>query len=421
MNLNQEIKRELKLAFSPLRAITESKAAIYRKIAEAYGVHPERVRKHHRIIQSREESGLPMAVESYNNPNNTFSTKTVDNTTKTLKSSVEANFEPKNDLELAGLHKIDLDKYVINSYYSKLLPSGKFTSTILCKAKSLDDVTAEDIKNTLSNYVSKYKPFTEKDLIFNKKLTRPTCAFIDITDFHLDKRDIKETPIENKIADYHRLLYNLINKAYQSNLIEEIVFVVGSDMLHTDNFFNQTTKLTQQETTVRWNEAFDIAFDIYVQSINKLKQFCKNLNIILVAGNHSRTKEYYLSFALSKYFDKDKTIKFDISTDVRKVYSYGNTFIGLHHGNTKVETLPIIFAKEFTEQWGKAKYHEIKIGDKHHFMEKDYHGVRIKQLPACSNPDTWHNDNNFVTSVQSAICSIYDKENGRCMDIEERI
>lgn len=31
------------------------------------------------------------------------------------------------------------------------------------------------------------------------------------------------------------------------------------------------------------------------------------------------------------------------------------------------------------------------------------------------------NDNNFVNSVQSAICSIYDKENGRCMDIEERL
>lgn len=354
-------------------------------------------------------------------PENVERTTEISNEKGTLKSTINSKFDPKNEEELAALHKIDLVKYKISNYWSKLKPNGDFNSSVLAVLRKVEDMTGKDIITTLDKYTSKYQPLNKKDLILNHSFDAPTCAFIDITDFHLDKLDIHNNTIEYKLDQYNKLLDTLLFKAYQSNHLEEIAFVIGSDMLHTDNIFNQTTKGTQQEVIMKWNDSFDMAFDIYVQSINKLKQFCEKLNVILVSGNHGRTKEYYLAFALKKYFENEPNIKFDISTDPRKVFMYGNTFIGLHHGNTKIENLPIVFAKEFAPQWGVAKYHEIKVGDKHHFMEKDYHGVRIKQLPACSNADSWHNDNNFVNSVQSAICSIYDKVKGRCMDIEERI
>ena len=48
----------------------------------------------------------------------------------TIESTVTSSFEPKDDIELAKLHKINLDKYVITNYWSKMLPSGSFTSSI---------------------------------------------------------------------------------------------------------------------------------------------------------------------------------------------------------------------------------------------------------------------------------------------------
>lgn len=339
----------------------------------------------------------------------------------TLESVVEIDYLPKTDLEVAKEHKVDLTKYVIVEYYSKKSFTGKFRHTLKCRKKTEADITGNDVKEILKDYKSTYKPKTKKDILINDAFGRPCAAFIDITDFHLDKRDIYDNDIQSKIDTYQRILDQLLYKAYRAAYLDEIVFVIGSDMLHTDNFHNQTTKGTPQEVTARWNDSFKIAFDLYADSINKLKQFCNTLKVILVAGNHGRTKEFYLAFALEKYFEKETSIQFDISPAPRKVYSYGNTFIGLHHGNCKIEQLPLVFAKEFTKEWGQAKYHELKIGDKHHYMEKDYAGVRIKQLPACSNPDTWHNDNNFNTADQSAILSIYDKEKGRCIDIEEKL
>jgi 2,3-bisphosphoglycerate-independent phosphoglycerate mutase len=57
----------------------------------------------------------------------------------TIESTIVSDFDPKDDLELAKLHKINLDKYVITNYWSKMLPSGKFTSSVFSKKKEAKD------------------------------------------------------------------------------------------------------------------------------------------------------------------------------------------------------------------------------------------------------------------------------------------
>lgn len=345
---------------------------------------------------------------------------TVNNDKGTMNSERITDFEPRNDIELAQLHKVDLNKYKISSYWSKQRPDGKFTSSILASLKKVDDIDGKDIELMLNNYVSSYVPYELDELLINRSGEK-CCAFIDITDFHLDKRDIKETPVEQRVEEFFRILENLLRRSYLSYYLDRIVFVINSDMLHTDTFFGTTTKGTPQETTLRWHEAFAKAFDIYAKSIQHLKQFCDNLDVISILGNHGRVSEYHLAFALSKYFDKDKNISFDISPDPRKIYTYGSTFIGLHHGNTKIIDLPLIFSKEFGKEWGACIYHEIKVGDQHHFMEKDYQGVLIKQLPALCGTDTWHNDHNYVNQVRAAVCTIYEYNKGRIADLQERL
>ena len=66
-------------------------------------------------------------------------TKKVNKEKGTIESTLILDFEPKNDLELAKLHKIDLTKYIITNYWSKLLPNGKFTSSVFSKRKQSKD------------------------------------------------------------------------------------------------------------------------------------------------------------------------------------------------------------------------------------------------------------------------------------------
>ena len=54
----------------------------------------------------------------------------------TVESTATTTFDPKDHTALAKLHKVDLTKYVITNYWSKVLPNGKFTSSVFSKRKT---------------------------------------------------------------------------------------------------------------------------------------------------------------------------------------------------------------------------------------------------------------------------------------------
>ena len=103
----------------------------------------------------------------------------------TIESTIVSDFDPKDDLELAKLHKINLDKYIITNYWSKMLPSGKFTSSIFSKRKEAKDYSPEDFAKFLENYkpanilVTKIPNF--KDVV---------NVEISLSDYHLAKRTV---------------------------------------------------------------------------------------------------------------------------------------------------------------------------------------------------------------------------------------
>ena len=339
----------------------------------------------------------------------------------TLESTISINFQPKSVEELYKEHKINPDLYIIKNYWSKKQPNGSFTSSVFAVKKTIETAEAVDFVKALEGYKSNYKVITESDVLKNSQLTRPTCLFLHLTDFHLDKLDIYGTTLEEKKEQFFNITKRLLFRAYQSNYIEQIVFVLGSDMLHTDTYQGTTTNQTPQNVNTTWDKAFVEGFDIYATVINILVQFCDTLNIILVSGNHARTKEFYLAYALEKYFEKQTNILFDTNPAPRKIFTYGSTFIGMHHGDCKIAELPLIFAKEFTKEWGECSYHEILTGDKHPVFEKEVQGVRIKQLPSLSKEDNWHNQSNFVNAIKAAQAIVYDKEYGVSMTVEERL
>jgi hypothetical protein len=313
--------------------------------------------------------------------------------------------------------KWEITKYVQNYWGNSDQPHWQVKAWL--SKKQINQ--AEVIEKVLYNYVPNYIPFTKSHIILNEVFCRPCSAFIDLTDFHLDKKEVTGSNVQQKIENYLPILDKLLFQSYRAHYLDEIVFIVGSDLFHTDTFFKTTTNGTPQDVLIEWDEAYELAFDLHVKVINKLKQFCNKLKVILVQGNHDRTKSFYLAHSLSKYFSPDQFIEFDIKRQNRKVYTYGNTFIGLHHGNCKIDELPLTFAKEFAPIWGSCRYHEVKVGDKHFYYEKEIKGVRIKQLPSLSDPDRWHDDGNYVQNIRAGICTIYDKDKGKVTEFEERI
>jgi len=344
----------------------------------------------------------------------------VNNEKGTMESTIESSFEPKSDVELAQLHKIDLSKYKISNYWTKQKSNGKFTSSVFATLRQPKDYTAEDFAKFLEDYVPKevvVKSVKDDDGFFKQ-----VDVEISIADFHLAKKTLEGETIQDKKKQYLETLYSLVDRINSVYWINKIIFPISNDFFHTDNYQNQTTNGTPQDVLTGYDNEYEEGFDLLVTAISYLQSVSNEVEVILVQGNHDRTKSFYLAHALDVFFKSNSKISFQREHSVTKSVMLGNTFIGYHHGNCKIDELPLLFAtgKE-SFNFGAAKYREVHTGDKHHYMAKEIKGVRIQQMPSLSGTDRWHADNNYVNNIRAGIALIYDPIYGKIGEFESRI
>ena len=339
----------------------------------------------------------------------------------TIESTIVTDFEPKDDLELAKLHKINLDKYIITNYWSKMLPSGKFTSSVFSKRKEAKDYSPEDFARFLENYKPNNISITKVD---RNNIKDYVDVEISISDYHLAKRTVDgDNDVTTRALRYVTVAQSLIDKVEACYNINTVVLPISNDYFHTDNYQHQTTNGTPQDTIMDYADEYEIGFAILVDTINMLRKHSSTVKVVLVQGNHDRTKSFYLAHALNVFFKDVEDVEFIRENSVVKGLTLGNTFIGWHHGNCKIEDLPLLFAThpKYSHQFGDAVYREVHTGDKHHYMAKEVKGVRIQQMPSLSGTDRWHLDNNYVHSVRAALALVYDRNLGKIAEFETRI
>jgi len=339
----------------------------------------------------------------------------------TLESVLTLDFEPKDHRELAKLHRVDLDKFIIVNYWSKLKANGKFTSSLFCKRKTAKDYSIEDFVKFLENYKSSYKPVVSFP---HDKFKTTVDMEMSIADYHLAKKYVNENnSIEKRAKAFYQIAVDLMVQTTKVYNVGTVVFPISNDFFHTDNYWNTTTKGTPQDVIASYDEEYEVGFDILVQTINMLLNVAENVIIVLVQGNHDKTKSFYLAHALGVYFRKERNISFLRETNPVKYVTLGNTFIGYHHGNCKIDELPLIFATgaESSHDFGDATFREVHTGDKHHYMAKEIKGVRIQQMPSLSDTDRWHRENNYVNNVRAALVLLYHPKKGKIGEFEERL
>jgi hypothetical protein len=411
MSLNQELLQQLE----QMLCWKKSKK-VY---AEKLGVTEEMVDELLKELRNKERVRDDAEVAHYIDVLEEMVVK-VNNEKGTMESVIETSFEPKDDVELARLHKINLDKYKISNYWTKQKSNGKFTSSVFATLKQSKDYSPEDFAKFLETYVPNK---TEVVKIERKaEFMQVVDIEISIADFHLAKKTLEGETIREKKEQYLDVLCDLIDKVRSNFMINKIVFPISNDFFHTDNYQNQTTAGTPQDVLAEYDHEYEEGFDLLVSAINYLQEVCYSVEVILVQGNHDRTKSFYLAHALEVFFASNTKIKFQREHSVTKSVVLGNTFIGYHHGNCKIDDLPLLFATGIdAPKFGSCKYREVHTGDKHHYMAKEIKGVRIQQMPSLSGTDRWHADNNFVNSIRAGIVLIYDVMLGKIGEFESRI
>jgi len=316
--------------------------------------------------------------------------------------------EPRTAEEIIELLKIDTKKWKLSSYWNKERHDGWFISAMVTAIKhESKDVLVE----VIANFKPQYQPVL--NILINEKFDRDCVGVISTQDLHFGKEDN-----EDIVEHFKDAIEDLVHRAYMSHKLTKIIYVVGGDLLNMDTFNGSTTSGTPVDNSQRAQEAYTEAFDALYWSINYLKQFCIDLHVVYLPGNHDRLSSFHMAHALSKCFNSED-ISFDVKYAERKVVMYGKNMFAFEHGDISKKNTALVYATEFPIEWGMAKYRTCYTGHFHSkkttefITENEHNGFAIKHLPSLCSTDYWHYHNKYTGSKRQAIMEIHDVWKGK--------
>lgn len=189
---------------------------------------------------------------------------------------------------------------------------------------------------------------------------------------------------------------------------EEIIIVIGQDLLHNDDFRGRTTKGTMIEK-VDMNKAWEDAETFFVNVINAAQNNAETVRVIFSHGNHDESMSWAFTRMLERIFPE---VLFDTAKLPRKALNWRGCFIGWTHGEyikSKASELFTQFVLEFPTEFATATVREIHAGHLHVEGDRDV-GAMVRRLPTAGKTDAWSRDQGLVGSHKRFMLFVYEPE-----------
>lgn len=256
-----------------------------------------------------------------------------------------------------------------------------------------------------------YKPFKRENI------EDPHLLVIDPADVHIGKLAVSsETGEDYNISiAVERVttgVENLIRKC-SGFKIDKVLYIIGNDILHTDNTKRTTTGGTAQDTEGMWHSNFLVAKKLHVAVIDRLRTIA-DVFVQYDPSNHDYMTGFFLADTLSSWFANDKHVSFNSNISHRKYFRYHNNLIGTTHGDgAKEADLPLLMAHETGSDWAECKHKYFYTHHIHHKKSKDYMGVTVESMRSPSGPDSWHASHGYMHAPKAIEAFIHHPKDGQ--------
>ncbi len=352
--------------------------------------------------------GIPQVVEPKVKVRDNVHNKTVD-ASVTVDKAVELD-------DVIKLCKIDLAKFSVKSFAVEERANGTFVWTVRCHKTS--QVGENVVNNLLEGFIESANSHSPKTWTIKPLSKESDCLYVlNLQDVHIAKlANAVETGDANwdiKIAEkaYREAVDDLMGKV-PTNRVEEVLIIIGSDLLQVDNDKSTTTAGTYVDSDTRLSKAFDVTVKMIAEITEKLASRFK-VRLVSIPGNHDATVSLFVAYYLSAWFKNHPNVFVDHSPKSRKYYGYGKTLIAFDHGNeAKLADLPLIVMRENQDTISQYTSTEVLCGHTHAEFSKDTKGIVVRVAPALCSPDRWHATRGYIGSMRRSQGLLYQKENG---------
>ena len=291
------------------------------------------------------------------------------------------------------------------------------TNSLFLKNHSYKEPETLQIEKTFEKLIEQLKDHAPQyPDIKRKQSTNGHLFVISPADVHIGKlcRAFESGEDYNSQIAVQRVkegVQGLLNKASGFE-IDQILLVIGNDILHTDTPKRTTTSGTSQDTDGMWFENFNTAVMLYVDIIETLLSVA-DVHVVYNPSNHDYMSGYFTAQLIEAYFRNNKNITFDCSIAHRKYFTYALNLIGTTHGDgAKTDDLPNLMAHE-SINWSVCKHRYIYTGHLHHKVSKDYLSVCVETLRSPSGSDSWHHRNGYQHAPKAIEGFLHDKLHGQ--------
>lgn len=209
--------------------------------------------------------------------------------------------------------------------------------------------------------------------------------------------------------------------------IDRILFPVGNDFFHVNNWLNTTAKGTIQDTDSRLAKIFEVGLDAIIEAVNRCLQVAP-VDILWVPGNHDPETSWFLAKCLEGHYRTIDEVRVNKDPMWRKYVAYGKNLLGYTHGNEEKEAdLPNLMAVEQPQLWAQCPYRGWRLGHFHTKRQRVYtkgdtiNGVSVDYLPSLSGTDAWHFRKGYVGNPKAAEAWLWSADEGCVAEFFARV
>ena len=166
---------------------------------------------------------------------------------------------------------------------------------------------------------------------------------------------------------------------------------IQGDFLHADGLVPATpTSGHILDADSRFGKVVEVAIRLIRSLVNLALQKHSNVILLIAEGNHDTASSLWLRKMFKALYELEPRVNVNDSELPYYAVEWGYTLLGFHHGHMKKnDSLPALFAAQFRQQWGRAKYTVIHTGHRHHVEIKEHSGALVVQHPTLTAGDAY--------------------------------
>lgn len=219
------------------------------------------------------------------------------------------------------------------------------------------------------------------------------CTVYTLTDCHVGmKAWAPETGADWDLEIAERTLTGAIDYLINAAPIAStcVINQLG-DWLHFDSLASITpTSGHLLDADSRFPKVVAVATRILRYVIDRALRNHSKVIVLMAEGNHDMASSVWLRHLFGLLYENEPRVTVMASELPYYVHTHGQTMLAFHHGHLKKnDQLPLLFAAQYSKEWGATTKRYCHTGHRHHVEEKEHSGMTVVQHATIAARDAY--------------------------------